>query len=318
MGSEKARLAILADIHANLPALETVLADLDQFDVQGMLVAGDITGGPQAGEVIQKLRSLDALMVRGNGEEYLLDYHWGRSPAVWYHEPLWASLRWAYAQLDEEELAYLAGLPAQRIVRIDGATPVRMVHGTPWSTRQFLYPGGDPVALAAFSQAGLLPPDGHVPCLAEVLDGLQESVLICAHSHIPWVQEYGGLLVVNPGSVGAPNNGNPRAQYALLTWDGHQWRAELRDVPYDLALVRQAYCDSGLLAAGGVMAAAFLLGMVSGENIPGRFVARVRCLAAKAGRGPDDPVPESVWHEAILTFDWGKDRDYILHLLDNQ
>lgn len=316
MGLPKVRLAILADIHANLPALEAVLADLDQLDLQGMLVAGDTTGGPQAGEVLHRLRSLGACTIRGNGEEYLLDYHWGRAPATWYSEPLWASLRWAYAQLDEETLAYLAGLPDQLVVRLDGADPIRMVHGTPWSTRKFLYPDRDPVALDVYGKAGLLPEDMHVPRLVEVLDGLQEQVLICAHSHIPWIQANGRLLVVNPGSVGAPNNGDPRAQYALMTWDGHHWRAELRGVSYDLDLVGEVYRDTGLLAEGGVMAGAFLLGMVSGQNIPGRFVASVRRLAAEAGCRPDDPVPDSVWRAAVTAFDWGEGRDVIMHQLE--
>ncbi len=299
------RLAVLADTHGNLPALEAVLADAGEWAVDGYLVAGDISGGPRAGETIARLRSLNGCLIRGNGEEYVLDYHAGRAPASWYTGELWSNLRWSYQRLDRDDLALIAGLPDQRLVSVNGAAPIRMVHGTPWSTREFLYPDSDPVALEAFGRAGLLPDDHQVPRLMDVLSGCQEAVLVCAHSHIPWNQESDELLVVNPGSVGAPNNGDARAQYAILTWQGGRWHATLRAVAYDLDRIRAAYRDSGLLAAGGVMAEAFLLGIVTGENIPGRFVASVRRLAAEARCEPHDPVPDEVWLAAIAAFDWG-------------
>jgi diadenosine tetraphosphatase ApaH/serine/threonine PP2A family protein phosphatase len=184
-----------------------------------------------------------------------------------------------------------------------------MVHGTPWSTREFLYPDHDPVALAAFRKAGLLPCNRAIPRLEVLLDGLQEPVLVCAHSHIAWVQETETLLVVNPGSVGAPNNGDPRAQYAVLAWEGGRWQAELRQVDYDLERVLVAYRDGGFLDAGGAMARAFLLGIVTGENVPGLFVDSVRRLAEETGCRPHDPLPDDVWKEAIASFDWTMGQD---------
>ena len=307
------RLAVLADTHGNLPALEAVLADIDEEAVDGFLVAGDITGGPHAGESIALLQSLEGWMIRGNGEEYLLDYRSGRAPASWYGDEQWATLRWSYRCLEPDVLGFIDRLPDRRIVRLNGAAfssmpagaaSIQMVHGTPWTTREFLYPDGDPAALAAFRRAGLLPEDKAIPRLEELLGGIQEPVLVCAHSHIPWVQECESLLVVNPGSVGAPNNGDPRAQYAMLAWEGGCWQAELKQVDYDLERVWAAYRSSGFLAAGGAMARAFLLGIVTGENVPGLFVDSVRRLAAEAGCQPHDPVPDDVWQAAIASFDW--------------
>lgn len=312
------RLAVLADTHGNLPALKAVLADIRTQGVDGYLVAGDITGGPQTGETIGRLLSLDGWMIRGNGEEYLLDFRAGRAPASWYTHDQWATLRWSYRRLDPEILALIDDLPDQRVVALDGSAPIRMVHGTPWSTRDFLYPDLDPLALDAFRRAGLLPVGRPVPRLTSVLGGISEEVLVCAHSHIPWVQESPQLLAVNPGSVGASNNGDPRAHYALLTWQSGRWRAVLKAVAYDLDRVRAAYRDSGFLAAGGVMAEAFLLGIVTGENVPGRFVNCLRELAAGYDCQMDDGVPEHVWREAIAAFDWGVGQDAILPYLGEQ
>jgi predicted phosphodiesterase len=311
------RLAVLADTHGNLPALEAVLADVEERGVNGFLIAGDITGGPQAGETVVLLRSLQGWMIRGNGEEYLLDYRAGRAPASWYAHEQWATLRWSYQRLEPEVLDLIDRLSDEKVARpettgFDPVTgspaPIRMVHGSPWSTREFLYPDRDLSALDAFRRAGLLPQDRSIPRLEALLAAIEEPVLVCAHSHIPWVQENEALLVVNPGSVGAPNNGDPRAQYAILTWTGGRWQAELRQVRYDLDQIRAAYRDTGYLAAGGVMARAFLLGIVTGENVPGLFVASVRRLASEAGCQPYEPLPDAVWQEAIVSFDWGTDQ----------
>jgi predicted phosphodiesterase len=299
------RLAVLADTHGNLAALKAVLRDVERHSPDGYIVAGDIVGGPQAVETLSLLQSIDSWMIRGNGDNYFLTYHAGDAPKIWYRSALWANLRWLYDNLDQGSLDLLASLPGERFVALDGSSPVYVVHGSPRSDREFLYPDRDEEALAAFGRAGLLPPEGQVPKLTESLSEIAAAVLVCAHSHIPWVQQDRGLLVVNPGSVGAPNNGDPRAQYALLTWDGTQWSATLHTVAYDVDQIRLAYRDSGLLAAGGIMAEVFLLGILTGENIPGRFVAHLRRLVVEAGGAPEVDIPEHVWLQSIMSFEWG-------------
>jgi hypothetical protein len=148
----------------------------------------------------------------------------------------------------------------------------------------------------------MLPPGRQVPQLEHVLAGIEEPVLICGHSHIPWQQEGAGRLVVNAGSVGAPNNGDPRAQYALLTWRAGRWWAEHRAVAYDLERARAAWRESGLLAAGGAFARACLLGIEMGQNVPGLFVRYAYRLAAEAGYEGCDTVPDDIWERAAATF----------------
>jgi hypothetical protein len=96
----------------------------------------------------------------------------------------------------------------------------------------------------------------------------------------------------------------------LLTWDGNKWAASLRTVPYDLEQIRRVYRDTGLLEAGGIMAEAFLLGIVTGENVPGRLVAHLWRLTTAAGSDPDFDIPDHIWRKAVATFDWG-DLDHL-------
>ena len=159
--------------------------------------------------------------------------------------------------------------------------------------------------MESYRRAELLPPGDKVPQLEAVLAGVKEQALICAHSHIPWVQSGGGRLVVNTGAVSSPNNGDVAAQYALLEWREGGWVAALRSVPYDLEMARAAFLDSGFLAAGGVMAGAFLLGIFTAQNVPGRFARHVRRLELEAGSQPGNAVPDGVWQRAIATFEWG-------------
>ena len=299
------RLAVVADTHGNLPALEAVLADIRLQEVDDIIVAGDFTGGPQPQETIDLLRSLDGWMIRGNSENYFLAYDAGDAPEAWRVGEQWATLRWSYECLSRETISFIASLPEQRVVRLDGMTPIRVVHGSPRSPSEFLYPDRDPATLELYRKAGLLDPDRDPVKLRVALAQVEESVLLCAHSHIPWVQAEEGRLVVNPGAVSGPNNGDVRARYALLSWQDGRWRAELRAIAYDLEQIQAAFRDSGLLAAGGVMAQAFLLDILTGQNVPGRFVAHARRRADAAGYGALSVLPDDIWHEAIATFDWG-------------
>jgi protein phosphatase len=298
------RLAILADIHGNLPALEAVLADAQRQGVEGLVVAGDTSGGPQQREAYHLLYSLGAWLIRGNGEGYCLALDRGTVPDAWWTSYQWAFMRWSYQHLDREALDFIAALPEQRVVALDGTAPVRVVHGSPASQTEHLFPDRDSAALRVFRESGILPPGRDPPPLDPVLAGIEEPVLVCGHSHIPWQQVGAGRLAVNAGSVGAPNDGDWRARYALLTWRAGRWQAEQRAVAYDLARTRAAWRDSGLLAEGGAFARACLLGIETGRNVPGWFVRHVYRLAAEAGWAGGDVVPDEVWEEAVETFEW--------------
>ena len=126
------RLAILADIHADLPALEAVLADVSRHGVDGIVVAGDLlVGGPQPAEVLRLLRSLGAWLIRGNAEDYLTSFDSGAAPAGWRTARQWAAVRWSHRRLGREELDLVACLPAERTIALPGAAPLRVVHGAP-------------------------------------------------------------------------------------------------------------------------------------------------------------------------------------------
>ncbi len=302
------RLAILADIHGNLPALEAVLADMAHQGVDGTIVAGDFVDRPQPLETVHMLRALGCWLIRGNRENYLLAYDQGDAPERWRVSMQWADLRWLYRQLDREALDFMAALPEQRVVAVDGTAPIRVVHGSPRSATELLLPDDDPVAMVQYEQAGLLALDYSQLGLDAALAEFDEPVLVCGHSHIHWSLRQMGRLVLNPGSVGAPLNGDVRAQYAVLTWQRGQWRTEQRAIPYNLDRIRDAYRESGVLAQGGGFTRALLRCIETGQNVPGHLLDHFHTLAAQAGFGDHDVIPDSIWEQAIATFDWERGR----------
>lgn len=297
------RLVILADIHGNLAALEAVLADAQPYDPGGIVVAGDTTGGAQSQECLDRLRALGAQAIRGNNEEYMLAYHRGDAPPAWRASRRWGAMRWCYHHLRPETLGYLAALPAQRVVAVDGRAPIRVVHGSPQSAYRHLVPDGNEAALAHFRRVGIVAVDGRPLPLAEALAGVAEPVLVCGHSHLAWQQRAGDRLALNPGSVGSPANGDWRAQYALLTWEDGDWQVEFRAVAYDRARMRAAFVESGYLAAGNAFARACMVGADTGLNVPGALVDHAIRLAKEEGWTWDD-MPDAVWDRAAETFDW--------------
>src|SRR3990172_8888857 len=137
------RLAIFADIHGNLVALETALKEIEKDAVDGFIVAGDMVAGPNPVEVIDWLRRLDALMIRGNNESYVLQFDSGDAPGWWYTAHQWSSTLWNYRRLDRETLDFLKDLPEQRTVSFAGVDPIRVVHGSPRDISELVYPDKD-------------------------------------------------------------------------------------------------------------------------------------------------------------------------------
>ncbi len=225
------RLAVIADIHGNMPAFEAVISDLAAQAVDEVLVAGDLVGrGPEGSRVVRRVCELGWSAIGGNHEDYLLTFRRREVPSDWLRAREWAAARWMAAELDDESAAWLEKLPFSI-----GRPNLRVVHGTPQTDRE-----------------GIGPWTGDEE-IAEHLASVEERVLVCAHTHRPLIHESDAGLVVNVGAVGLPFNRDHRAQYAIFTAGGrHGWQVELRQVAYDLERIFEIYESSGFLAAGGV------------------------------------------------------------------
>jgi predicted phosphodiesterase len=206
------RVAALYDIHGNLPALEAVLQDVRQAEVDLVVVGGDVLPGPMPRETLGCLKHLDLSVrfIQGNGEVAVLAEMAGRDPPG-VPEQHRGVIRWVAGQLDPDYERWLAGWPKTLRIEIAGLGEVLFCHATPRSDTEIF--------------TRLTPEDRLEPVFA----GVNAPLVVCGHTHMQFDRTVGGIRVVNAGSVGMPF-GEPGA-YWLLLGPG----VELRHTPYDLA-----------------------------------------------------------------------------------
>lgn len=225
------RVAVLADIHGNLPALEAVLQEVDEAGADAIVLNGDIAAGPLPVETLDVLAALGerAVWVRGNCDRLMVEAYDGT------YRPLGSTrpdtlFPWTGGQLFRAQRDRLADLPLSVTLDVDGLGPVRFCHAT---TR-----GDEEIVLV----------DSPISRFQEVCAGVAEPVVVCGHTHMPFDRLADGRRVVNPGSVGMPFGG-AGAHWGLLGPD-----VRLRRTPYDLdaaaeRLMRSTWSESAAFVA---------------------------------------------------------------------
>jgi len=213
-------LAIFGDIHANLPALEAVLGDMDARGLHSRYCLGDLVGyGVWPNEVCALLQAAGTPTIMGNYDlgvgndsaDCGCAYRDAASEALGKR-----SIAWSNAHTTDSNKAYLRALPAAIPLQV-GDLPVCLVHGSPRRVNEYLYA------------------DRPDRSLERLLDDAQADVLVCGHTHIPYHRVLpSGRHVINAGSVGKPKDGDPRACYVTLDALGRDLQVAFIRVPYDI------------------------------------------------------------------------------------
>ena len=218
------RIAVLSDIHGNMPALEAVVADLEKRPADCVVNLGDHLSGPLfPHETAEYLMKQDWIHIAGNHDRHL---------ASLKPQDMIPSDQYAYQHLDKAQLAWLRSHPASFV--LDGE--LLLCHGAPGNDLTYLLETVEHgrTRLASAGEIG------------QRLGSVEQNVVLCGHTHIPRaVQSAGETLIINPGSVGLPayddthpephivENGSPHARYAVLERQADGWRVELIAVNYD-------------------------------------------------------------------------------------
>lgn len=230
------RVAVLADIHGNLPALEAVIADLAQFKVDHVIVAGDVINwGPFSVEVVERVLAEGWAVIRGNHEYYLLDYGTPRAPAIWSDPDHYSTLPWLRRQLAGRLHARIAAWPDTLTLRPPDAPPLRVVHGSPRNPSEPINPWTPPEELAA------------------IMAGVEEETIVTAHIHMPMDMQFDRWHIVNPSSVGLPLDRTWDASYLILDGDAEGWHPTFRRVPFSNEAVFAEFARQGFVEECGVV-----------------------------------------------------------------
>lgn len=229
----------MADIHANLPALEAVLRDVESRSVDLRFHLGDLVGyGAWPNEVVELLRDSEIHGVSGNYDSTVAARaaHCGcRAENADQEARNQVSYNWTVTNVTAQTRAFLAALPFRLDVRpLGGHRPgprMILVHGTP--TLNTLYWTED--RPAAFCME-----------MAAKAGARAGDAIVCGHTHKPWQREIEGIRFVNGGSVGKPKDGDPRACYAIVSFvDAHN-EVEFIRVDYDVSRAAAAVRGAGL------------------------------------------------------------------------
>ncbi len=228
------RIAILADIHGNLPALEAVTADLLIQGVDAVYLAGDqISRVPWHNEVMDLIADKGWPAIYGNHDLIIGRLETDVNADPFTDRSRFAALYWTQQTLHARHLASVRTLPATLRLAWPSLPPIRLWHGTP----------GDPFSgIFSFTSTQVA---------EELLHGVDENYVVLGHTHRPIDRTFHRRRVFNGGSVGLPYNGDTRAQYLILDGAPQGWTPTFRAVAYDHAPLRPCFEASGMLAATG-------------------------------------------------------------------
>jgi putative phosphoesterase len=206
------RVAALADVHGNAPALEAVLAEVAVAGVDLIVFCGDLTWGPLPNETLAVVRAIEmpARFVRGNADRSVgveLDHRGD----------------WMAEQHDAVATAFVNGFESHVVVDVDGVGPTRFVHGSPRSHEE------------------CVTPRTPVERVREFMRDVPERVVVTAHVHVSYDRSVEGVRMVGPGSVGRPYEGARGARWAILGPG-----IELRKTDYDHDRAAELYRASGI------------------------------------------------------------------------
>jgi len=219
------KVALIGDVHANLPALEAVLEDAHRRDVEAVWNIGDFVGyGPFPDEVVKRLQQEEALSIVGNYDLKALKVSkkkGSKNPEKWF------AFKWAHDNLSKPSRRYLKSLPEEMRLEIAGKR-ILLTHGSPASNKEHLTP------------------DTPEERLRELINLADADIIICGHSHQPFKRKFEGVWFINTGSVGRPDDGDPRACYAVMIIRPRFFQLRHYRIEYDLEQATAAIRDGGL------------------------------------------------------------------------
>ena len=269
------KIAAFSDIHSNHFALEAALDRATQCHIDAAVFLGDYVSDcacPQKTLALlrQAASRWPAWFIRGNREEYLLA-HQANPDDGWHYGSAMGSLLYTYEALTDADLDWFAGLPIAMTIRPDEGAPFEICHGGLSATRGNLRPD-TPEMHAAFA-------------------AMNTDLLLCGHTHRAFVTRQCGKTLVNGGTVGFTNAGVPRAEFALIEWDGEDWAPTLVRTKYDVDAAIREMRDSGFMEKAGVWARCAAATLRDGHAYTIDCIELVGRLAAETGlSGRDEPL----------------------------
>ncbi|QEN04898.1 metallophosphoesterase [Thiospirochaeta perfilievii] len=203
------KLAFISDIHSNLPALRATIKDIRSRGINRIYCLGDIIGyHTYTNEVIDLLKDENVISIKGNHDEAITMENFDRSRDEDF------VLYWNFDRLTQENLTYLKHLPDYIEFSVEEVS-ICLVHGSPSSISEYIRENSAEASI--------------------YISEMKSDILLCAHTHLPYITKKDGKHLLNSGSVGKPKFGKPESSYIELSIDGKVIEPEIITVPYPVS-----------------------------------------------------------------------------------
>ncbi|MDD2180997.1 MAG: metallophosphoesterase family protein [Bacilli bacterium] len=264
------RLAVLSDIHGNLTAIKRCFEFIDNSNIDGLVFCGDyISDIPQSKEILDYIRvksnEYKTWIVRGNREEYIINYH--LSPEKnWTLESNNGAILFAYNSLNEEDINYLKRLPKYEIIDIPNTDKIYLTH----RYRDIKYN-----------------------------DDFDYKFVIFGHEHNQLYFSTKGIRFFNPGSAGLPTDGFPGSSLLILEYKDNSWIPTFHHLEYDISIPINIIKNSNINHPNIRWGDTIIKMLQTGFDCTGEYIREVKRLAAKQGLSTIlEEVPYDIWAEA--------------------
>lgn len=273
------KIALIADIHANAPALQKVLEDLNNRGIQNCLFLGDyILDGFDNKKVLKEVRKNGNIgVIKGNKEAF----YDKEPPSNWFTHDQFTNMVYTLEDLTKEDLEYIRSLPQYQILEI-GKKKILACHGSPYSCRDKY---GDS-AYEAFDQ---------------LIEEFDFDIFITAHTHVGYHTIYKNHHFINPSSVGMPLDG-AGIKYGVLTISAQKVVYEPICLSFEYSLFEKYYKESAFYKKVNTWAKISLMNIKDGYNYTQDFIDRVYGIAKEKKIDTREGIPNSLWNTEYKKF----------------
>lgn len=285
------RVAVLSDIHSNYYAFKACYEDAVKSGAESFIFLGDYVSDlsePQRTmDLVYEIQSkYPTVCLRGNREGYMLDCESGTSSFTRGSKS--GSLLFTYEHLRKKDLEFIRGLKIADTIEIEGVR-IEIAHAAMDNDRYY-FDGND----------------GHT---ADIFPQMKCDCLLTGHSHKQYIKQNAEKTIINPGSVGIPQDGTRNPKYALLDVLGGTVSCQFREVPYDMTDAIHAQFVSGLADYAKYWAIGILYDIITGEEC----VLKLLSAVEKSG----DFTNEEIWKSAAIEMDMKLTEQEILEWYKN-
>lgn len=278
------KLALLSDIHSNHYAFKACIDKIDTLDIDGIIFLGDYVSDCPCPQITMELikevsRNYQTWFVKGNREEYLVSHHDSVNDDGWIFSSNTGSLLYTYENLSENDIEFFRTLPVCISIEINGYPTIIACHGSPLSSREALFPAQENTD--------------------RYLKEMESCFIVIGHTHNQYCYHAYGKTLINGGSVGAPTNGQTKAQFAVLESKGSEWVHKFISVEYDIQKMVEEFEESKFNEKALIWAKCMLKHLQTGIDFNLKCLMLADELAQKQEPLYDtSQIPEIYWTQA--------------------